>query len=640
VKLAKPLRTWTGSRSNFALCHEDCLRPQAEFRSKQGEVTQDKNTQSIAQNQAGFSLVEVMLSVAVFALIATVLVGAVIYARESANVAGQRTRATFLAQEGVEAVRAIRDQDFTTLAAGTYGLNVVAGRWALVPTPDVTDGFTRSVAISVQSETAMQITVTVNWNQTLQRTGTIARTENLTDWRPQHKAHGKVGGVLAYGNGGTSGDGISYRIMGKNNQWSSVYNTLDVDPSHNNRVLRAVRVYASPSKRLEDTMISEHYDGSKEYIYSQVYNQTNQTWGQLVLLASWSQPTFVNQEQFSGTYLDNGDFMAIYSDGTAVPKFQVWNGTSWSGQIAMQGGGSSPNLIVAAARPTTNEVMVAILGSNSTTQTQYFNGGTYTTANWSNPITQSTTADSASETLVDFTWSPNDETKGALAFASQASTSAVSLRGYTANTTGGGTWGTVATAPAQTKAVTSIAISAADSQDTYLVCDKDKALSIYCYAGDSTSTIHLPLNGQITQITDNGTERSYDVGIQSLFGAYAVIMFSDGSTQANLKTYDISSDTWDKNSTKLAFVGTTGKTTMNTMRLVPDDESEDIMSLMSVNNNDDNKKQIIEFYSAIWSGTDKNFYNGYAAKIFQVQGTLGADPNGFWYDFAWDPNFN
>jgi len=117
-------------------------------------------------------------------------------------------------------------------------------------------------------------------------------------------------------------------------------------------------------------------------------------------------------------------------------------------------------------------------------------------------------------------------------------------------------------------------------------------------------------------------------------------MFSDGSTQANLKTYDISSDTWDKNSTKLAFVGTTGKTTMNTMRLVPDDESEDIMSLMSVNNNDDNKKQIIEFYSAIWSGTDKNFYNGYAAKIFQVQGTLGADPNGFWYDFAWDPNFN
>ncbi len=592
------------------------------------------------QSQGGFSLVEVMLSVAVFAMIATALVGAVIYARESANVAGLRTRAGFLAQEGVEAVRAIRDQDFTSLAAGTYGLNVVSGRWTLVPTPDVTEGFTRSVAITTQSETAMQITVTVTWNQTLQRTGSIARTENLTDWRPQHKAHGKVGGVLAYGNGGTTGDQISYRIMGKNNQWSSVYNAQDVDPSHNNRVLRAVRVYAAPAKRMEDAMITEHYDGSKEYIYAQIYNQTTQTWNQLVLLASWSQPTFVNQEQFSGTYLDNGDFMAVYSDGTAVPKFQVWNGASWSGQISMQGGGGSPNVIVASNRPTTNEVMVATFNSNSSVQTHYFNGGAYVTSNWSNPITHSSAADAASEQLVDFTWSPNDETKGALAFINPADTKSLALRGFTANTTGSGAWGTIATAPAQTKAITSVAISAADSQDTYLACDKDKALSIYCYAGDSTSTIHLPTNGQITQITDNGTERSFDVGIQSLFGAYAVVLFSDGSAQANLKSYDISADTWDKNSTKLAFVGTTGKTSLNSQRLVPDDESEDIMALMSVNNNDSNKQQVIEFYSAVWTGTDKNFYNGAAAKVFQVQGVNGADPNGFWYDFAWDPNFN
>jgi hypothetical protein len=284
--------------------------------------------------------------------------------------------------------------------------------------------------------------------------------------------------------------------------------------------------------------------------------------------------------------------------------------------------------------------MVATLGSNSAAQTQYFNGGAYQTSNWSTPVTHSTTADTAGELLLDFAWSPNDETKGELAFISQASSSALSLRSFTANGSGGGSWSSTVSGTALTRPITALSISAADSQDTYIACAKDKALDITCYTGDSTPTIHIPTNGQITQITDSGTERSFHTGMQSLFGTYGIAMFSDGSAQINLKNYDLTADTWDKNSTKLTSVGTTGKTTINTIRLVADYQSEDLMALISVDNNDNNKKQVIEFYSAAWNGTDHGFYTGPAAKLFQVEGINGADPDGFWYDFAWDPNFD
>ncbi|MCA9364674.1 MAG: prepilin-type N-terminal cleavage/methylation domain-containing protein, partial [Candidatus Moranbacteria bacterium] len=60
----------------------------------------------------GFSLVEALLAVAIFAVILVFLVVAYINARESTFLSGQRVRATVLAKEGVSAVRNLRDEDF------------------------------------------------------------------------------------------------------------------------------------------------------------------------------------------------------------------------------------------------------------------------------------------------------------------------------------------------------------------------------------------------------------------------------------------------------------------------------------------------------------------------------------------------
>lgn len=133
-------------------------------------------------DQAGFSLVEVILSSAVFALLVTALVGAYLYGQESVALAGNRARATMLADEGLEAVRNIRDENFSNLTDGTHGLVISGNQWTLSGTSDATDIFTRQVAVSSVDANRKQVTATVSWPQTPQRAGSVALITYLTAW--------------------------------------------------------------------------------------------------------------------------------------------------------------------------------------------------------------------------------------------------------------------------------------------------------------------------------------------------------------------------------------------------------------------------------------------------------------------------
>ena len=102
--------------------------------------------------QKGFSLVEVILASSVFILLATALVGSYLYGQESTALAGNRARAVLLAEEGLEAVRNIRDEgaegSFGTLTAGTYGLATSSNQWIFSGGSDATSIFTRTITIT------------------------------------------------------------------------------------------------------------------------------------------------------------------------------------------------------------------------------------------------------------------------------------------------------------------------------------------------------------------------------------------------------------------------------------------------------------------------------------------------------------
>ncbi|MDD5416184.1 MAG: prepilin-type N-terminal cleavage/methylation domain-containing protein [Candidatus Daviesbacteria bacterium] len=132
--------------------------------------------------QSGFSLVEVLLAVSVLGLIVIALVGSLIYGQESTVLSGARSRATMLADEGLEAVRNIRDAGFSNLTDGPHGLAISGNQWTLSGTSDTTDIFTRSLTITSVDANRKQVISNVTWSQTPQRSGAVILTTYFTDW--------------------------------------------------------------------------------------------------------------------------------------------------------------------------------------------------------------------------------------------------------------------------------------------------------------------------------------------------------------------------------------------------------------------------------------------------------------------------
>lgn len=143
-----------------------------------------QNTKYKIQNtkEEAFALVEALLAGAVFVLVVTAVVGTIIYGRESSSLAGGRARAVLLAEEGLEAARNIRDDNFSTLAAGNYGVVVSSNRWRFSGSSDTTGTFTRQVSISEIDDERRVVTSTVTWQQNEQRTGSVVLTTYLHNW--------------------------------------------------------------------------------------------------------------------------------------------------------------------------------------------------------------------------------------------------------------------------------------------------------------------------------------------------------------------------------------------------------------------------------------------------------------------------
>src|SRR3989344_5406131 len=98
---------------------------------------------------SGFSLVELILAVALFGLFATAFIGLLVVSYDSDVQAAQRDRATLYAQEGMDAVFSIRRQGWNLLNNGTYGLTDTNGYYEFFGSSNVLeDLYTREITIT------------------------------------------------------------------------------------------------------------------------------------------------------------------------------------------------------------------------------------------------------------------------------------------------------------------------------------------------------------------------------------------------------------------------------------------------------------------------------------------------------------
>lgn len=129
----------------------------------------------------GQSLVEVLIAVAIFVL-ATSTIGVLFFDAARTHVRNSDSvSAEQYATEGIEAVRTLRDDAFSNLTAGTYGLSIIGNQWTLSGTSDTQDGYTRTISISAPDANTRYVTSTVTWISNNQP-ATTTSFAIFTDW--------------------------------------------------------------------------------------------------------------------------------------------------------------------------------------------------------------------------------------------------------------------------------------------------------------------------------------------------------------------------------------------------------------------------------------------------------------------------
>lgn len=129
----------------------------------------------------GQLLIELLLAMAIFALMVPAIIAGLVTANQSDTLNQRRLEATAIAREMNEALRVIREGAWTNVAApGTYHVEIAGTTWSLAPAAQTLDGFTRSLAISDVSRDAAglivatggtndpstrKVVITVSWNE-------------------------------------------------------------------------------------------------------------------------------------------------------------------------------------------------------------------------------------------------------------------------------------------------------------------------------------------------------------------------------------------------------------------------------------------------------------------------------------------
>ena len=140
-------------------------------------------------NKKGQSLVELMIAMAIFVLMVTAVSWLIIDSYLTNRLGQEKTTATFLAKEGLEATRSIRDNNWLGLTVGSHGLAASGGHWVFQGTQNDVSNFLRDGVRTIQvgeiDSDTMIVTSTVAWNLTQARPQQVSLVTYLTNWQKE-----------------------------------------------------------------------------------------------------------------------------------------------------------------------------------------------------------------------------------------------------------------------------------------------------------------------------------------------------------------------------------------------------------------------------------------------------------------------
>lgn len=577
--------------------------------------------------QHGFSLVEILLAVGIFALFGTIMLSAFVYGREGVKLAGDRARATEIANGGVEVVRNIANPNYSNLSSfsnGTnYYVNSVNNQWQLTTTPQIIDNkYTRVINFSDGPNGARKISVTVTWAQSLVRSGSVNVNTYFANWRQPTSSPIKSG-LFVYADGGTTTDRMEYRQLLTTGSWTAQTAIPDVSTTSTNRVPRSLKLYSAQTGSAK-MMISRHYDGSKQYMYATAWNGTS--WQTPQLLAQWTSSSALNSGNYGGEFLADGSFVAVYSDGSNVPKSRTFNGATWGPEVGLGVIGSSSNYITAMmirARPNSNDMMVVFLTSNYQVNTSF-----YSNSVWQPYTLQTNNSAGNGSLLVDFDWSSVNTNQGVVLYTNSSNDRALRAKTFTVNGSTG-SWGNEMTSGnigSGQDIISLRQIARPNTANELVSCAKsyNNPGYIYCFELNPDSGFTTPSNNTITNNTDYGGQITFDVAYKYNNSNDGVIAYSDNTRSGKLKIYNSSVNSWTTTPISLPNASNDiGKT-----RIVGRPNSDETMIMVS--------DTFRNLYSVVLDGTNNTLFTTPSGKAWTNHLSTGPTNDAVWFDFAWD----
>jgi len=132
----------------------------------------------------GQTLIELVVAIGIFVITVGVLVFLVLSSYESGRLGSEITQADFFAQEGLEATRSIRDDNWQNLTNGDHGLLLSGGNWQFSGSSEALDGkFTRVLTVEEIDPDRKKITSNITWQFTENKSQEVKLVTYLTNWQ-------------------------------------------------------------------------------------------------------------------------------------------------------------------------------------------------------------------------------------------------------------------------------------------------------------------------------------------------------------------------------------------------------------------------------------------------------------------------
>jgi hypothetical protein len=131
----------------------------------------------------GQTIVELLVALGLFSVTFTSMVTLVLHSRTLVVDRRQSAFANDYAQEGLEAARFLRDQNWTYITDGQHGLIKNGNDWQFSGTSDSRNGYTRTVTVSTDSANRKTVASRVTWQASAARTPTVRLLTVLTNWK-------------------------------------------------------------------------------------------------------------------------------------------------------------------------------------------------------------------------------------------------------------------------------------------------------------------------------------------------------------------------------------------------------------------------------------------------------------------------